>query len=59
MLIQGSELQIYDLEENKMAEQDTALSEFLEPWLGSYGDVNSRPYLLYMPQTEHEGVCAE
>jgi ABC-type glycerol-3-phosphate transport system substrate-binding protein len=55
-LIQGSELQIYDLEENKMAEQDTALSEFLEPWLGSYGDVNSRPYLLYMPQTEHEGV---
>ncbi len=56
LLIQGSELQIYDLEENKMAEQDTALSEFLEPWLGSYGDVNSRPYLLYMPQTEHEGV---
>lgn len=28
----------------------------MEPWLGSYGDVNSRPYLLYMPQTEHEGV---
>ena len=56
LLIQGSELQIYDLEENKMAEQDTALSEFLEPWLGTYGDVNSRPYLLYMPQTEDEGV---
>lgn len=56
LLIQGEELQIYDLEENKMAEQDTALSEFLEPWLGAYGDVGSRPYLLYMPQAEDEGL---
>ncbi|MDE6516871.1 MAG: extracellular solute-binding protein [Acetatifactor sp.] len=56
LMIQGEELQIYDLEENKMAQQDTALNEFLEPWLGSYGDVNSRPYLLYMPQTEDGGL---
>ncbi len=56
LMIQGEELQIYDLEENKMAEQDTALNEFLEPWLGSYGDVNSRPYLLYMPQEEDGGL---
>lgn len=56
LMIQGTELQIYDLEENKMAEQDTALNEFLGPWLGSSGDVNSRPYLLYMPQAEDGGM---
>lgn len=58
LMIQGTELQIYDLEENKMAEQDTALNEFLGPWLGSSGDVNSRPYLLYMPQAEDGGMYA-
>ncbi len=56
LMIQGAELQIYDLEEKKMAEQDDALSEFLEPWLGQYGDVNSRPYLLCMPQEGDGGL---
>ena len=46
LMIQGTDLQIYDLEEKKMAEQDPVLSEFLEPWLGQQGDVGSRPYLL-------------
>lgn len=56
LMIQGVDLQIYDLEENKMAEQDVALNEFLEPWLGRYGDVGSRPYLLYMSQAEGESL---
>lgn len=56
LMIQGQDLQIYNLEENRMAEQDSALSEFLEPWLGAFGDTNSRPYLLYMPQTEGESL---
>lgn len=56
LMIQGEELQIYDLEENKMAEQDNALNEFLEPWLGLSGNTDSRPYLLCMPQEEEEGL---
>lgn len=39
-----------------MAEQDPVLNEFIKPWLGQYGDMHSRPYLLYMPQTQEEGI---
>lgn len=56
LMIQGEDLQIYDLEAQKMAEQDTVLCEFLEPWLGQYGDVGSRPYLLYMPQDQNQSL---
>ena len=56
LMIQGRDLQIYDLEEKKMAEQDPVLSEFLEPWLGQQGDVGSRPYLLYMPQGQDQSL---
>lgn len=56
LMIQGEDLQIYDLEEKKMAEQDPVLSEFLEPWLGQQGDVGSRPYLLYMPQGQAQSL---
>lgn len=56
LMIQGGDLQIYDLEEKKMAEQDPVLSEFLEPWLGQYGDVGSRAYLLYMPQDQEQSL---
>lgn len=56
LMIQGNDLLIYDLEENKMAEQDPVLNEFLEPWLGLYGDVGSRPYLLYLSPTEEKSL---
>lgn len=56
LMIQAAELQMYDLAENKMAEQDTALNEFLNPWLGRSGDVGSRPYLLYMSRAEDGGI---
>lgn len=55
LMIQGEDLQIYDLEENKMAEQDPVLGDFLKPWLGQYKDAGSRSYLLYMPK-EEEGL---
>lgn len=48
LVIQGETLQFYDLEENRMADQDPVLEEFLKPWLGQAGDVGSRPYLLWM-----------
>ncbi len=48
LIIQGETLQYYDLEQNKMADQDPVLEEFLKPWLGTWGDVGSRPYLLWM-----------
>lgn len=54
LMIQGEEIEIYDLEEQKMAEQDPVLSEFLEPWKGLYGDEGSRAYLLYMPQDQDQ-----
>lgn len=56
LMIQGEDLQIYDLEEKKMAEQDPVLSEFLGPWLGQQGDVGSRAYLLYMPQGQDQSL---
>lgn len=56
LMIQGVDLQIYDLEENKVAEQDVTLCEFLKPWLGQSGDVGSRPYLLYMSQAEGQSL---
>jgi len=56
LMIQGEELRIYDLEENEMAERDPVLDEFLKPWLGQYGDMGSRPYLLYMTQAPEEGL---
>lgn len=56
LMIQGENLQIYDLEENKMAEQDPVLEKFLEPWLGAYGDVGHRPYLLWQSQTEEKSL---
>ena len=56
LMIQGADLQIYDLEEKKIAEQDPVLSEFLKPWLGQQGDVGSRPYLLYMPQDQDQSL---
>lgn len=52
LMIQGEELLLYDLEAGKMAQQDTVLSESMAPWLGSRGDVGSRPYLLYQSGTE-------
>lgn len=55
LMIQGEELQIYDLEEDRMAERDPVLGDFLKPWLGQYGDGGSRACLLYMPQ-EGEGL---
>lgn len=56
LMIQGEQLQLYDLQEGKMAEQDTVLSEFMKPWLGSFGDVGSRPYLLYQSQVDEEDL---
>lgn len=56
LMIQGEELQLYDLEAGRMAQQDTVLSEFMAPWLGSYGDVGSRPYLLYQSGTDEESL---
>lgn len=56
LMIQGEELLLYDLEEEKMAQQDTVLSTFLTPWLGTYGDVGSRPYLLYQSGAEEESL---
>lgn len=56
LMIQGDELQIYGLEENTMMEPDPVLSEFLEPCLGQYGDEGSKPYLLYLSQTEEKSL---
>lgn len=56
LIIQGEELQLYDLEAGKMAQQDTVLSEFMAPWLGAYGDVGSRPYLLYQSGADEESL---
>ncbi len=56
LIIQGEQLQIFDLQTGKMGEQDTVLSEFLEPWLGASGDVGSRPYLLHQSRTEERSL---
>lgn len=56
LMIQGEKLQIYDLEENKMAEPDPVLEEFLGPWLGAYGDVGHFPYLLWQSRTEEKSL---
>ncbi|MDE7222523.1 MAG: extracellular solute-binding protein, partial [Acetatifactor sp.] len=56
LMIQGEEIDIYDLEEQKMAEQDSVLSEFLEPWKGLYGDEGSRAYLLYASQDQDQSL---
>lgn len=56
LIIQGETLQFYDLEENKMAEQDPVLEDFLKPWLGQEGDVGSRPYLLWMASEEDRSL---
>lgn len=56
LMIQGEDLQIYDLAENRMGEEDPALGEFITPWLGRYGDVGSRPYLLYLSPQEEKSL---
>ncbi|MBD5528614.1 MAG: extracellular solute-binding protein [Lachnospiraceae bacterium] len=56
LMIQGDKLQIYDMEENKMADQDPVLEDFLKPWLGQYGDINSRPYLMWMSSPEEKSL---
>lgn len=56
LMIQGDKLQIYDMEENKMADQDPVLEDFLKPWLGQYGDTNSRPYLMWMSSAEEKSL---
>lgn len=56
LFIQGQELQLYDLKEGKMSEPDTVLNEFMEPWLGSYGDVGSKPYLFYQSPADDGNI---
>lgn len=56
LMIQGDKLQIYDLEENKMADQDPVLEDFLKPWLGQSGDIGSRPYLMWMSSAEEKSL---
>lgn len=56
LIIQGEQLQLYDLQNGKMADQDTVLNDFMEPWLGSFGDVGSKPYLFYQSNTDDESI---
>ncbi len=56
LMIQGEDLQIYDLAENKMGEEDPVLNEFIKPWLGQYGDVGSRAYLMYLSPREEKSL---
>lgn len=56
LVIQGETLQFYDLEENRMAEQEPVLEEFLKAWLGQSGDIGSRPYLLSVSGQEDNSL---
>lgn len=58
LMIQGESLQMYDLTENKMAEPDPVLEEFLKPWLGDSGDVGHKPYLLWQSPAEENSLYA-